>query len=210
MSTSIAVPLGVGYDTTDLSSPLEDPRHGIRASVSVTPTLAIGNPNATFIITQVKAATFFDLGDFLSEGPGRSVLALRALAGLAQGAGELSLPPDQRFYGGGSSSIRGYAYQSVGPQFPNTDIPIGGTAISAATVELRQRFGAHWGAALFTDGGQVSASLKATPGEFRIGVGAGVRYYTPIGPIRFDLGLPTKRDPGDDAFQIYIGLGQAF
>jgi translocation and assembly module TamA len=98
----------------------------------------------------------------------------------------------------------------VGPQFPNTDIPIGGTAITAGTVELRQRFGAHWGAALFTDGGQVSASLKATPGEFRIGVGAGVRYYTPIGPIRFDLGLPTKRDPGDDAFQIYIGLGQAF
>jgi translocation and assembly module TamA len=208
--TLIAVPLGVGYDTTDLSSPLEDPRHGIRASVSLTPTLAIGNPNATFIITQVKAATFFDLSDILSEASGRSVLALRGLAGLAQGAGELSLPPDQRFYGGGSSSIRGYAYQSVGPQFSNTDIPIGGTAITAGTVELRQRFGAHWGAALFTDGGQVSASLKATPGEFRIGVGGGVRYYTPIGPIRFDLGLPTKRDPGDDAFQIYIGLGQAF
>jgi translocation and assembly module TamA len=75
---------------------------------------------------------------------------------------------------------------------------------------LRQRFATNWGAAAFVDGGQVSSSLKGLPGQFRVGVGAGVRYYTPIGPIRLDLAVPTPRHPGDDAFEVYIGLGQAF
>jgi translocation and assembly module TamA len=213
--TLLALPLSVGYDSTNLSSPLEDPRHGIRGSISVTPTLALGHPNSIFIISQIKLAGYFDLNKLLPTDPGRTVLAARALAGLAEGAGELSLPPDQRFYGGGSGTIRGYRYQSVGPQFPLTKqfpvrTPIGGTAITAASLELRQRFGTNFGAAVFMDAGQVSASLKAVPGEFSIGAGAGVRYYTPIGPIRLDVAVPTRRRPGDDAFEIYIGLGQSF
>ena len=143
------------------------------------------------------------------------MLAARALAGFAEGAGEYSLPPDQRFYGGGSGTIRGYRYQSVGPQFPVTKefpvlTPIGGTAIAAGSLELRQRFGTSYGAVVFVDAGQVSATLNAVPGQFRIGAGAGLRYYTPIGPIRLDLAVPTPRHIGDDAFEVYIGLGQAF
>ena len=121
--TLVATPFVVAYDSTNLASPLDDPRHGFRGSVSVTPTLAIGHPNTTFIISQIKLATFFDLNNLLPLDPGRTVLAARGLAGLAQGAGELSLPPDQRFYGGGSSSIRGYPYQSVGPYFPILSCP---------------------------------------------------------------------------------------
>jgi translocation and assembly module TamA len=52
--------------------------------------------------------------------------------------------------------------------------------------------------------------LQPLTGTIRFGAGAGVRYYTPIGPIRLDLALPVNRRPGDDAFEIYIGLGQAF
>jgi translocation and assembly module TamA len=183
----------------------------------VTPTLAIGHPNTTFIISQVKLATFFDLNNLLPLDPGRTVLAARGLAGLAQGAGELSLPPDQRFYGGGSGTIRGYRYQSVGPVFTSppspasaAGVPIGGTGITAASLELRQRVGTNFGFALFVDAGQVSASLRATPEEVRVGAGAGVRYYTPIGPIRLDIAVPTKSRPNQDAFDIYIGLGQSF
>jgi translocation and assembly module TamA len=208
--TLLAVPLNLAFDSTQLASPLDDPRRGFRASLSLTPTLALGHPNAVFLISQIKIAGYFDLDHLLPTDPGRTVLAARALAGLADGAGELSLPPDQRFYAGGSGTIRGYAYQAVGPQFPGTDTPIGGTAISAGSVELRQRFGTNFGAAAFVDAGQVSASLKAVPGEFRIGVGAGLRYYTPIGPIRLDVAVPTARRPNDDAFEVYIGLGQAF
>jgi translocation and assembly module TamA len=208
--TLIALPFSVTYDSTDLPTPLDDPRHGYRGSLSLTPTYAIGHPNATFLITQVKIATYFDLDNLLPIAPGRSVLAARALAGFAQGAGELSLPPDQRFYAGGTSTVRGYAYQLVGPVFPQTDIPVGGTAITAAGLEFRQRFYANWGAVAFVDAGQVSASLKPLPDDIRVGTGAGVRYYTPIGPIRLDIAVPVNRRPGEDSFEVYIGLGQAF
>jgi translocation and assembly module TamA len=225
--TLFAMPLNVALDTTNLASPLEDPRRGMRASLSVTPTLALGHPNAKFIIGQINVAGYFDLDHVLPTGPGRTVLAARALAGLAEGAGEYSLPPDQRFYAGGSGTVRGYRYQSVGPALPD-GTPIGGTAIRAGSLELRQRFGTNFGAAVFVDAGQVTANLStvpdAVPDTLRVGVGAGMRYYTPIGPIRFDVAVPTMRrramcvastiSPppacGDDAFEIYIGLGQAF
>jgi translocation and assembly module TamA len=212
--TLFALPLSVAYDSTNLSSPLEDPRHGLRASLSVTPTVALGHPNATYVISQIKVAGYFDLNHLIDTAPGRSVLAARALAGVAEGAGEFSLPPDQRFYAGGSGTIRGYQYQSVGPKFVIngmlTDLPIGGTAISAGSLELRQRIGAKFGTAVFVDAGQVSASLKAVPDEFRVGTGVGLRYFTPIGPIRVDVAMPIQRRNGEDAFEIYIGLGQAF
>jgi translocation and assembly module TamA len=208
--TLIGLPLVATYDSTDLASPLDDPRHGMRDSVSVTPTRSIGRSNATFTISQIKLAGYVDLDALLAEAPGRSVLAVRALAGIAQGAGEFSLPPDQRFYGGGSGTIRGYRYQAVGPSFPDGN-PVGGTAILAGSVEFRQRFGMNFGGAAFIDGGQVSASLKPLPSVLRVGVGVGVRYYTPIGPVRLDIALPTERySRDDDRFEIYVGLGQAF
>jgi translocation and assembly module TamA len=225
--TLLMLPLTLSYDSTDLASPLDDPLHGMRDSISVTPTRSIGANDATFVITQLKFSGYVDIGSLFRGTAGRSVLALRGLAGIAEGATELSLPPDQRFYGGGSNTIRGYEYQSVGPIFncpanlPPTvscsQTPIGGTAIVAGTVEFRQRFGKSWGSALFVDGGQVSDSLRLQPDIFRIGVGAGVRYYTPIGPIRVDFAVPlhTGNVPlsqtyDEQRFQIYIGLGQAF
>jgi translocation and assembly module TamA len=209
--TLFATPLAVTFDSTNLTSPLDDPRRGLRAALTVTPTFALGHPNARFIITMLKASAYFDLDHFLPIDPGRTVLAARGIAGIAKGAGEFSLPPDQRFYGGGSATIRGYGYQKVGPTFPNDpSTPVGGTAIEAGGIELRQRFGSNFGAAFFVDAGQVSASLRAVPGEVRVGYGAGIRYYTPIGPLRLDFALPTQRRPNDDAFEVYIGLGQAF
>ena len=208
--TLIALPFKVIYDSTNLPTPLEDPRHGFRGTLSLTPTLAIGHPNATFLISTLTLATYFDLDNLLPIAPGRSVLAARVLAGVAQGAGELSLPPDQRFYAGGTSTIRGYAYQLVGPMFPHTDIPTGGTAITTGGLEFRQRLYSNWGVAAFVDAGQVSASLKPLPDDIRVGAGAGMRYYTPIGPIRFDIAVPVGRRPGEDSFEVYIGLGQAF
>jgi translocation and assembly module TamA len=208
--TLIAMPFKVIYDSTNLPTPLEDPRHGFRGSLSLTPTLAIGHPNATFLITTLTLSTYFDLDHLFPIAPGRSVLAARALAGVAEGAGELSLPPDQRFYAGGTSTIRGYGYQLVGPMFPHTDNPTGGTAITTGGLEFRQRLYTNWGVVAFVDAGQVSASLKPLPDDIRVGTGAGMRYYTPIGPIRFDVAVPVGRRPGEDSFEIYIGLGQAF
>ncbi len=208
--TLLALPLILSYDSTNLPTPLEDPWHGYRGSLSVTPTLAIGKPNTMFTIVQVRLAGYFDLNKLFGTDPGRSVLAGRILEGIAKGAQQFSLPPDQRFYGGGSSTIRGYRYQSVGPQFPGTNDPAGGTEIEAASIEFRQRFAGNFGAAAFVDGGQVTASAHGVENDFRIGVGLGFRYYTPIGPIRLDVAVPTKKRSGDDDFEVYLGLGQAF
>jgi len=223
--TLILLPLTVTYDTTDLASPLDDPTHGMRNSASVTPTRSISDQSATFLISQLKLSAYFDVARPFGGPPGRSVLAMRALVGLAQGAGEYSLPPDQRFYGGGSGTIRGYEYQSVGPLFttppnaadPGQQVPLGGTAIIAGSLEFRQRIVGNFGAAVFADGGQVSASLKPLPDIFRIGVGIGLRYYTPIGPVRLDFAIPTRaknlpasQQYDEPSFQVYVGLGQAF
>lgn len=243
--TLYALPLAVLYDSTNLPSPLDDPSHGVRASFSVAPTSSRGRPNTTFYVMQASFASYLDLRGLLHEQPGRSVLAVRVLAANALGAGEHDevvdgnsvavpdLPPDQRFYAGGSGTVRGYRYQSVGPEFPD-GTPVGGRAINAINLEFRQRFGASFGAALFADAGEVSqkvtglngllqgsrcnsgnpligAGSAPTPNScWALGVGGGLRYYTPIGVLRFDLAVPTFRRSNDDRFEAYIGLGQAF
>jgi translocation and assembly module TamA len=207
--TLLAAPLTASYDSTNLASPLAEPDRGMRLTCTITPTLSVGNPNAIFVVTQVAISQYLDLSSLVQSDAGRTVLALRALGGLAKGAGALDLPPDQRFYAGGSGTIRGYRYQSVGPQFPD-GTPSGGTAIAAGSIELRQRFGTQFGVVLFVDGGAVAQSDSPIAGKFRIGLGTGARYYSPLGAIRADVAIPTQRQPGDDRFEVYIGLGQAF
>jgi translocation and assembly module TamA len=243
--TLFALPLGVLYDSTGLSSPLIDPTHGQRASLSIAPTLSRGEPNATFFVTQASIAEYLDLHRIFRTEAGRSVIAVRALAANAIGASGIDedvngqearvpdLPPDQRFYAGGSGTVRGYRYQSVGLQFPDGN-PVGATAMTAFNLEYRQRIGTDYGAAFFADAGETSESLSPLAGILHsrrcssseslegtapvqstttcwaVGVGVGARYYTSIGPLRLDIAVPTYRRPGDDRFEVYIGLGEAF
>jgi len=197
----LGLPLTLKFDNTNS---LLDPTQGIRASFSATPTGALGSNNSGFVILEAAGSTYLDL-----SGDGRSVLALRGLVGEVPGTNTFSLPPDQRFYAGGSATVRGFKYQSVGPQFPDRN-PTGGTAVSAATVEFRQRIIGNYGAVAFVDAGQVSADGVPFSNTWRIGAGVGFRYYTSIGPIRLDVAVPVDRQPGGDAFELYIGIGQAF
>ncbi|MGB6604759.1 MAG: BamA/TamA family outer membrane protein [Steroidobacteraceae bacterium] len=233
--TLLALPLGILYDSTDLPTPVMDPTHGVRASLTFAPTDSAGHGNTTFFVTQFSIADYLDLHPLFDTEPGRSVLATRLLLAGALGATESvetidgvqvsvpDLPPDQRFYAGGSGTVRGYRYQSVGPEFADGN-PVGGTALTAVNVEFRKRLGTSFGAALFADAGDVSDRLRPLSGGrcsasapaqnttscWAVGVGAGVRYYTPIGALRFDIAVPTYRRPNDDRFEVYIGLGQAF
>lgn len=195
------IPASLRYDNT---TSLLDPTSGIRATISATPTESLGTPNATFFITQLAGSTYLDV-----LGNGRSVVALRGLVGKAFGVGVFDLPPDQRFYAGGSATVRGYRYQTLGPQFPDRK-PIGGTAIATGTIELRQRILSSYGLATFIDVGQVSETGAPFTSAWHAGAGIGARYYTPIGPIRLDFAVPLNKLPGGDAFEVYIGIGQAF
>ena len=136
-------------------------------------------------------------------------LALRALVGSIQGASQFQVPPDERFYGGGTGTVRGYTYETIGPLFAD-DNPEGGIAIDAGTIEFRQRVFKSFGVVPFVDAGQVSAHSRPFAGTVSIGAGLGLRYYTGIGPIRVDFAVPMKRTPGSSSFALYIGLGEAF
>ena len=195
------VPASLKYDSTNN---LLDPTQGIRALLAITPTYSIGPPSAAFLIGQLAASTYLDVFD-----DGRSILALRGLVGQVAGAGIFAVPADQRFYAGGSATVRGYRYQTLGPQFPDR-IPSGGNAISTGTVELRQRILSSYGVVGFMDVGQVSANGAPFAGNWHAGAGVGARYYTPIGPIRLDFAVPLNKLPGGDSFEVYIGIGQAF
>jgi translocation and assembly module TamA len=197
----LGVPIVARYDTTNSQL---DPTAGIRASFGVTPTQSLGGNGATFFVMQASGSTYIDFNT-----GGRSVVALRGLVGKVAGAGVFSLPPDQRFYAGGSGTVRGYRYQSVGPQFAD-NTPTGGNAIAAGTIELRQRILDNYGVVGFVDAGQVTANGAPFTSTWRVGAGVGFRYYTSIGPIRADIAIPLNKQPGGDSFELYLGLGQAF
>jgi translocation and assembly module TamA len=199
--TLLSVPLTLRFDDTNN---FFNPSRGIRAALAVTPVGSLTGTRSAFLITQLSGSTYLDL-----SGNGRTVLAMRGLIGNAFGASEFSLPPDMRFYAGGSGTVRGYKFQSVGPQFPD-GTPIGGTEITAASVELRQRFLQNWGFTLFTDAGQVSARGTDFTEKYGVGVGAGVLYYTSIGPVRAQFAIPAVRLPNSGSYELYIGIGQAF
>ncbi len=213
--TLFAFPVSLRYDSTDVASPLLDPTHGVRAAVTVAPTESLGPPDATYVISQIRASTYFDMNDLFGTAPGRTVLAVRGLYGHASGANVIDLPPDQRFYAGGSGTIRGYRFQSVGAQFAVDNTPVGGIAVDAFSLEMRQRIGRNWGFGLFVDAGTVdsgSVPQNAVPytSHYQYGVGGGPRYYTPIGALRVDFALPVNREANGDRFEVYIGLGQSF
>lgn len=195
------LPLGLHYDTTNS---LLNPTHGVRATLTVTPTVPVASGAGVFVKTELVGSTYLDV-----EGKGRGVLALHGVLGKIIGASQFQVPPDQRFYAGGTGTVRGFTYQTVGPLFPD-GVPEGGTAIDALETEFRQRIGKSFGVAPFIDAGQVSANGKPFTGTLRVGAGLGLLYYSGIGPIRVDVGFPVNRPPGGASLAVYIGLGQAF
>lgn len=200
--TLLSLPLTLKYDS---SNNLLDPTQGIIASASIIPTQSFANSgNKPFVLAQASASSYWDLGE-----AGRSVLALRGMVGVSGGVSQFGLPPDQRFYAGGSSSVRGYKYQSIGPAFADNK-PQGGTSMAAGSVELRQRIFDNYGIVLFADAGQVSVDALPFSNRWQIGAGIGVRYYTSFGPIRVDVALPVNPQPNSGSFEVYVGLGQAF
>jgi translocation and assembly module TamA len=136
--------------------------------------------------------------------------ALRLSLGSIMGSSLSSVPADERFYAGGGGSIRGYEYQSVGPQTDGT--PTGGNQLVEFSAELRLRPGQKVGYAVFLDGGTVYDDLiEDSSRSLRYGAGIGLRFFTAIGPLRVDLAYPLNPDSVQvERMQFYISLGQAF
>ena len=159
---------------------------------------------------QVTAQTYFS-----SDITGKPTLALRGSLGSISGASATSLPANLRFYAGGGGSVRGYSYQSLSPRFNGT--PIGGASLVELSTELRVRFTETLGGVVFVDGGNAYTDSVPTFGKsLYYGAGVGLRYYSPLGPLRLDVGVPLNGSNIDGSgvdetgIQFYVSLGQAF
>ncbi len=161
-----------------------------------------------------------------------TVFAWRVHTGYADAFGassETGIPIESRFFAGGGNSVRGYRENSLGPLGANLE-PRGGRVTLLTNAELRfplpyiARY--NFGAAVFLDGGTVWNSVEeirlsdfrftadradVTRQDYMYGAGFGFRYYTPVGPLRFDIGFPLKKtDDIDFDYRIHISLGQIF
>jgi outer membrane protein assembly complex protein YaeT len=148
----------------------------------------------------------------------RFVWANRARAGTLAGSASAEIPYYKRYFVGGSSSVRGWGRYQVSPLSPD-GLPIGGRTMMEVSTEARFGIRGKLNGVLFVDGGNswlepFSVQLKS----LRWAVGPGLRYDTPIGPVRVDLGiqltpidgLVIEGTPEKRKWRVHFSIGQAF
>lgn len=188
---------------TNVDSFLE-PTRGRSLQLKVTPSLQLFKPQFAYCINSLTG-TFYQA---LTENK-RHVFAVKLMVGSIFGANKHEIPPPERFYAGSESSLRGYRYLTVSPL--HHDKPLGGRSMFIYSMELRNRIGKNFGLVFFYDIGNVYA--KAYPNfedGFLQSAGLGLRYYTPIGPIRLDIAFPLNKRHIDNSLEAYFSIGQSF
>src|SRR5690606_5280822 len=141
-----------------------DPKTGFRALAFVEPSYDFLT-GAAFVKVMGNGSAYSALAE-----AGRFVLAGKLGAGSILGATVQDVPADRRFYLGGGGSVRGYAYQGIGPKDPNGD-PTGGLSFIETSVEMRIAYNDTFGIVPFVDAGTVSESETPDFSEFKVGAG---------------------------------------
>jgi len=113
------------------------------------------------------------------------------------------IPPDLRFFAGGDRSIRGYKYKSISPRDSNGKLT-GASKMATGSLEYQYNVTGKWWGAVFLDGGEAVNDFNSK--DFKTGTGVGVRWQSPVGPIKFDFAVPIG-DNKEHGLQFYIGLG---
>jgi translocation and assembly module TamA len=199
--TLVGVPVSVNYDTTDSKL---DPTEGVRITAS-----AAGYGEflgSTLNLAQFKArgSTYYAI-----DPDARFVLAGRIGLGAEDGPALDEIPANWRFYSGGGGSVRGYAYDSLGPR--TLFGVVGGRSLFEASAELRVKLTDTIGIVPFFDAGNAFGTVFPNfSAPLYMSAGLGLRYYTAIGPIRLDVAFPFQRVPGSGPVAVYVSIGQAF
>jgi outer membrane protein assembly complex protein YaeT len=165
----------------------------------------------------------FAYDEFLVEGRGyvpvgdRLVVAARARLGTLAAATDADVPFSERYFLGGSSSLRGWGRHEVAPLA--NGLPVGGRTMLDTSVEARFQVNRPLGLVLFADVGNVwPGGWEVRFGDLRYAVGPGLRYRTPVGVVRADFGYQLNPVPGlriDGApqkrpWRLHFSIGQAF
>ena len=114
------------------------------------------------------------------------------------------LPVSQRFFAGGDASVRGYSFRSLGPSVITPEgeqLVVGGSHLWVHSIEYDYRFLPSWAAAIFFDQGN---AFEGSSVDLKRGVGVGVRWISPIGPVRVDVARALD-DPGGWGLHLSIG-----
>ncbi len=157
------------------------------------------------LLSELSLMQLLGSGELFLSLPLRMSLTLRV-----QGATTMldnpfaEIPASLRFFAGGDRSVRGYAYQSLGPK-DETGSVIGGKHLLSGSVELGKRLGGNWGVALFVDMGNAFDSWEDYTLE--TGAGMGLRYATPVGPLQIDLASPVGQANLSPRLHVGIGFG---
>ncbi len=137
------------------------------------------------------------------------VTALSARAGKAWPHNEtVEVPLHERFYLGGSTTVRGYTQDSVGPLVNGT--PTGGSSMLLLNAEVRIMALEGFGVVVFSDAGNVWVDQAIRVNDLRASYGAGIRYGTPVGPLRIDYGQKIHRRPGESPGELQFNIGHTF
>ena len=194
--------VGLLIDTRD---DIFDPQSGMLAQFAVRERGQFLGSDSEFLQATAE-------GRWFRRIPLRSVLALRVQGGVIFELGKAgSVPNVERFFAGGLNSVRGWGLNELGPKDHQGD-PTGGLSRVEMSMEIRTQIFFSLGTAVFVDVGNVDAKSGAfNPGSLKYAIGAGVRYLSPVGPVRFDVGYRLSEDmTAGNRVQYHVSLGQAF
>jgi len=147
-----------------------------------------------FLRSHVRQQSWFPLGE-------RDVVSLRAEAGYTASTTRLGIPQEYLFRVGGTQTVRGFAYQSIGYQ--EGGAVVGGRAMSTLSAEYTHWFGG-WGVALFVDAGAAADTVPTL--QWYRGHGIGARWKSPLGPLALDV----ARGQGEPGVRMHFAVAVAF
>jgi outer membrane protein insertion porin family len=189
------------YDTRD--NPFE-PAQGIVAGLSVKIASSLLLSETNFVKITFYGSAFHRLHR-------RVVLALSGRGGMAYGYNVTDeLPIVERFFLGGRSSVRGYEQDTLGPKGDDNN-PTGGNAFAMGSVEFRTYIGRGFSLVPFLDLGNVWVKVSdVNPSDIKYTAGLGLRYGTPVGPLRIDYGLKLNKEKNESSGELHFSIGHAF
>ncbi|KIX11577.1 hypothetical protein X474_24645 [Dethiosulfatarculus sandiegensis] len=199
-----SIPLGVKYDARDS---VLNPTKGFLLRLEVETALKALNSDLGFVRPLAEFSYIHPL-----KRPKRWSLATRIQAGAVFSLlDDERIPLVRRFFPGGANSVRGFPYQSLGP-LDSAGKPLGGEVMFVSNWEVRFPVYKELGGVLFVDAGNAWENVDTGIGSLRFTAGFGLRYETPVGPLRMDVGyqLNPPEDSPISRYQFYLSVGQAF
>ena len=138
---------------------------------------------------------------FITSIDARNRFLIRGNIGTTETQDFDQLPSSIRFFTGGTQSVRGYAYEELGPTNDNGDV-IGGQHLLTGSIEFEHYFDDSWGAAVFLDAGN---AINSFDDDLEQGAGFGLRWKSPVGPVRIDLANAISTD--DQDWRLHVSIG---